>query len=86
MSYEHFYNIRSLFVSTFGILSFLVLATPALGQTPVSGTITQDTTWTLAGSPCVVTGNVKDISLNSNYAKRTIKRVIYQDRVLCKRI
>ena len=40
------------------ILFFLVNAAPARAQTPVSGSITTDTTWTVAGSPYVLDGEV----------------------------
>ena len=49
------------FVCAFlGILLFagFILPQPALADTSVSGHITEDTTWTLAGSPYIVTGDI----------------------------
>ncbi|HWS72276.1 MAG TPA: right-handed parallel beta-helix repeat-containing protein, partial [Thermoanaerobaculia bacterium] len=39
-------------------LLFLLLARPLLADTAVSANITADTTWTAAGSPYIVTGNI----------------------------
>ena len=42
----------------FSLFLLLVLARNVAADTPVSGPITSDTTWTLAGSPYIVTGGV----------------------------
>jgi flagellar hook assembly protein FlgD len=43
----------------FLLLLLLLLAMPALAATNVSGTISADTTWTVAGSPYILSGDVK---------------------------
>ncbi len=47
---------RSFFTCLYAIL--LILLAGAFAETRVSGTINQNTTWTLAGSPYIVTGDV----------------------------
>ena len=59
MTNKQFCNYRTIAAAMLGILSSLFFATSALGQTPVSGTISQNRTWTTSGSPYVVTGNVE---------------------------
>jgi len=46
------------FLALFAILPFLFSANSALADTEVGGNITEDTTWTLAKSPYVVTSDV----------------------------
>ncbi|MEK9148623.1 MAG: hypothetical protein AAB267_01110, partial [Candidatus Desantisbacteria bacterium] len=48
------------FLGVLGVAGVLVLGCNevALADTPVSGVISTDTTWNLAGSPYIVTGNV----------------------------
>ncbi|MFA6541182.1 MAG: right-handed parallel beta-helix repeat-containing protein [Bacteroidota bacterium] len=51
---------------TFGIaLCLAVMNIVGYGQTNVSGTITKDSTWTLSGSPYIVTA---DLTVNSGFA------------------
>ena len=55
----------------------LIFSLPAVsfGETYVSGAITQDTTWTLTGSPYIVTGDVtvRYSTYNSSTATLTIE-------------
>jgi len=52
-------NTKRLFYGfVFGLILLLALAKNGLADTPVSGPITSDTTWTLLGSPYIVIGDV----------------------------
>ncbi|MDP6076553.1 MAG: right-handed parallel beta-helix repeat-containing protein [Acidimicrobiales bacterium] len=49
--------LRAVLIALSLLLAFLSVS-PVSAATPVSGTIAEDTTWTLANSPITVTGNV----------------------------
>lgn len=62
---------KSTFVTL--VLLLIIGLSTAYGQTSVSGAISQDSTWNLAGSPYIVTGNV---TVNSPYTLQVDSGVV----------
>ena len=70
----HLQSTAKTLLKTIFILFFIIsFPLASFADTNVNGTISTDTTWTLAGSPYIVTGNVQVGRYNSNPATLTIE-------------